>query len=199
MKTVILKHASDNRYDAEYACTHDMRRMKAIATETLGNVNVSPFNVVGVDEAQWFEGLGPFADSLADQGKIVVIAALSSDFRRAAFPEVASLLPLAEKIDMLTAVCRTCGNEASFSFRKSGQTDVQLIGGQELYEACCRSCYKKLQSNVTAEGTQMSYSTRATIESIRARLEKVEADRRETQEYERAAAIKRQNPNALSN
>lgn len=54
---------------------------------------------------------------------------------------------------------------------------------------------KQVASDATTQtvgDTQMAYSTRATIDSIRARLETVEANMRETVEHERAAAVERQ-------
>ena len=72
---------------------------------------------------------------------------------------------------------------------------------QELEE--CRQrvsqCNKQVGTDTPAQtvgDTQMAYSTRATINAVRARLERVEADMRDTVEHERAAAIQRQSQNA---
>lgn len=140
-KTTLLKQAKDTRYDADFVCSHDNRRMEALTVVSLQKVLVEKFDVIGIDEGQFFEGIATFADQLANEGKIVVIAALSSDFRRLPFPEIVPLLSIAEKIEQLTAVCRICGGVASFSLRKNAVRDLEVLGGQELYEACCRNCY----------------------------------------------------------
>lgn len=57
----------------------------------------------------------------------------------------------------------------------------------------CRQRAASIVTPPTTTDTQMSYSSRATIDAIRARLERVEADMRETRERERAAAIQRLN------
>lgn len=57
-------------------------------------------------------------------------------------------------------------------------------------------CSKHLpeQNTPTTVGDpQMAHSTRATIDSIRARLERVETDWRNNVEHEREAAVQRQN------
>ena len=59
-------------------------------------------------------------------------------------------------------------------------------------------CDKQVTSDAntqTVADTQMPYSARATIDSIRARLERVEADARASVEHERAAAVQRQSQN----
>lgn len=142
--TILLKHAADTRYEADYVCSHDEVRMKAIPVLSLHLTYIEPYDVIGIDEGQFFRGIANFADDLATKGKIVIIAALSSDFLRKPFPEIAPLLSVAEKIHQLTAVCRLCGQDASFSLRKSVVRDQQLVGGHEMYEACCRKCYNRL-------------------------------------------------------
>lgn len=145
-KTVVFKHSSDTRYDAQYVCSHDNHRMEAIPIATLQKELVKKYDVLGIDEGQFFKGIADFSDHLANEGKIVVIAALSSDYRRQQFPEIPALLSIADKIEHLTAVCRMCGGNAPFSLRKSAVRDIEMPGGQELYEACCRRCYNRMYS-----------------------------------------------------
>ena len=54
---------------------------------------------------------------MAKRGKIVIIAALDGTFQRKAFGEVIQLIPLAEKVKKLHAVCIECGKRASFTWR----------------------------------------------------------------------------------
>lgn len=108
-KTTLLKQAKDTRYDADFVCSHDNRRMEALTVVSLQKTLVENFDVIGIDEGnniclcpkynftlgQFFEDIATFADQLANDGKIVVIAALSSDFRRQPFPEITPLLSIA--------------------------------------------------------------------------------------------------------
>eukprot|EP00831_Metopus_contortus_P018079 TRINITY_DN17694_c0_g1_i2.p1 TRINITY_DN17694_c0_g1~~TRINITY_DN17694_c0_g1_i2.p1 ORF type:complete len:157 (+),score=52.42 TRINITY_DN17694_c0_g1_i2:86-556(+) len=53
------------------------------------------------------------------------------------------LVPLAEEVIKLTAVCSMCGADASFSKRITAEQQVELIGGDDIYKPVCRSCFHK--------------------------------------------------------
>ncbi|KAF7638612.1 Thymidine kinase [Meloidogyne graminicola] len=137
----IIKYRHDTRYDATYACTHDYRKMEAFIAETIEEVYelIKNNDVIGIDEGQFFKDLVKYSQYLADNGKIVIIAALNGDYKQEPFPNVTKLIPLAEKIEKLNAVCN-CGQSASFTFRLSSNKKIEIIGGQELYRAMCRQC-----------------------------------------------------------
>jgi hypothetical protein len=42
---------------------------------------------------------------------------------------------------MLTAVCKLCGENATYSFRTSTATGIEVIGGENEYMPLCRECY----------------------------------------------------------
>jgi thymidine kinase len=48
---------------------------------------------------------------------------------RKGFRSILDLIPLAEKVKKLAAICRDCGQNASFTFRTSMSEEIQLIGG----------------------------------------------------------------------
>lgn len=82
--------------------------------------------------------------------------------------------------------------------RRIEALEERLLRLQNELDGCKNSvsqCNKQVPADSTAGDTQMAYSTRATIDSIRARLERVEADMRDTVDHERAAAVQRQNKN----
>lgn len=74
-------------------------------------------------------------------GKKVIVAALDGTFQRLPFGKILNLVPLAESVTKLQAVCMVCQADAAFSRRIGKETEVELIGGAESYEAVCRSCY----------------------------------------------------------
>jgi len=41
----------------------------------------------------------------------------------------------------LSAVCRICGREASFTRRTTSETALEAIGGAEMYMPTCRKCF----------------------------------------------------------
>jgi len=98
--------------------------------------------VVGIDEGQFITGLRAGCDLLANNGLNVVVAGLSSTSEGNGFPEIMELLPTAETVIKLNAICTECGSEdGAFTSLKQGHKvgDV-LVGGQETYRALCRSC-----------------------------------------------------------
>mmetsp|Transcript_24835 Transcript_24835/g.53824 ORF Transcript_24835/g.53824 Transcript_24835/m.53824 type:complete len:134 (+) Transcript_24835:3-404(+) len=103
------------------------------------------FDVIGIDEGQFFPDIVPFCDMLASEGKIVVVAALDGTFQRKPFGTVLELIPLAESVCKLTAVCKGCFSDAAFTKRLGAETAVEVIGGSEMYLPVCRQCYEKQQ------------------------------------------------------
>ena len=73
----------------------------------------------------------------------MIISALDADFRREAFVNITELVANAEQVTKLTAVCKQCFAEASFSNRTSQETDLFVIGKEDKYEPLCRRCYLK--------------------------------------------------------
>ena len=63
------------------------------------------FRIVAIDEGQFFPDLLDFCDSVANTGKIVIVAALDTDYLRRPFGDIIQLVPRAELITKLSAVC----------------------------------------------------------------------------------------------
>jgi thymidine kinase len=148
-QVVVLKYAGDTRYtDAAALQTHDAATLAARPVTHLMPLLsemddvLAEAQMVAIDEGQFLPDLAEFAERMANAGRTVVIAALDSDFQRRAFPVTAAVMPLAERIDKLSAVCLTCGGDAAFSRRLVADTEVELIGGAESYAAACRTCHK---------------------------------------------------------
>ena len=51
------------------------------------------------------------------------------------------LVPLAEQVTKLSAVCTSCFKDAAFSKRIGSEMEVEVIGGADKYVAVCRQCY----------------------------------------------------------
>lgn len=83
---------------------------------------------------------------MANRGKIVVVAALDSDFRREEFGEICKLVAKAERVTKLHSICHFCKDDASFTARVSSETEQKVIGGADKYRPVCRICYFNLKS-----------------------------------------------------
>lgn len=81
------------------------------------------------------------AELMAANGKIVIMSALSGTFQRKPFSDVLDLIPKAEKIKYLNAICKICSGSAAFSMRTVLDDRVELIGGEDAYIPVCRECF----------------------------------------------------------
>ncbi|CAD5117465.1 DgyrCDS6233 [Dimorphilus gyrociliatus] len=140
---LVVKYENDTRYDQQCLATHDKQVLSAVSTSKLEKIRQLAENcdVIGVDEGQFFPDIVEFCEDMANRGKIIIISALDGTFQRKPFGEILELVPLAENVTKLTAVCMTCYGDASFTKRKGGEKEIEVIGGMEKYLAVCRTCY----------------------------------------------------------
>ena len=74
----------------------------------------------------------------------VGIAALDGTFERKNFNSILDLVPMAEHVTKLSAVCMSCGDDAAFTKRLDPSNKIiESIGGTDQYKACCRKCWTK--------------------------------------------------------
>ncbi len=150
-RVVIFKPRIDDRYDASDVVSHAGARMRAVPVSSVAELaaRAQGFDVVGIDEVQFFEAtIVPAALDLAARGMRVVVAGLDQDFRRLPFGSMPQLLAHAEFVDKLQAVCHRCGGPATTTQRLvdgrpapyTGET--VLVGASEQYEARCRGCHE---------------------------------------------------------
>ena len=72
---------------------------------------------------------------MANKGKVVIVAALDATFAREGFGDILKLVPLAENVIKLTAVCMGCYGDASFTYRKGNDTKVRILARKAT--VCC--------------------------------------------------------------
>jgi len=141
----IFKPSVDRRYDDQKVVSHDENEIRSVPiahSSRLLNV-VEGVNVVGVDEAQFFDReLPEHCQQLALRGIRVIIAGLDMDFRGKPFGPMPDLLAVAEYITKVHAICPHCGNLATHSYRLGSQSDTVVLGEKDLYEPRCRTCYQ---------------------------------------------------------
>lgn len=140
---LVIKYAKDIRYDASGIATHDRQVLAAVPTENLTELysEALKHDVIGIDEGQFFPDIVFFCDKLAELGKVVIVAALDGTFQRKGFGDILNLVPLAENVVKLNAVCMKCFGDGSFTKRRGAEKKVEVIGGTEMYLATCRGCF----------------------------------------------------------
>jgi len=142
-EVLIIKYAKDLRYDEKGIATHCGQTLPAMAADRLGDLQdkARDFDVIGIDEGQFFPDVVSWCEEMANRGKIVLVAALDGTFQRKPFQDILSLIPLSEDVSKLHAVCMVCFQDAAFSKRISNEDGVEVIGGADKYMAVCRQCY----------------------------------------------------------
>ena len=143
-KVIIFKPAVDKRYDEVKIVSHDDNSIHSTPVASSQEILTlsNGFEVIGIDEAQFFdEGLPEICEQLANKGLRVIIAGLDMDFMGKPFGIIPHLLSRAEYITKVHAICVKCGNLASYSFRKTKSDDTILIGEKDHYEPRCRTCF----------------------------------------------------------
>lgn len=112
-----------------------------IKTDDLLDVDVSEYDVIGIDEAQFQRNLYTFC-LLHERDKIIIVVGLDGDYTRKPMGQVMDIIPLADDYGKLYAVC-ACGESAIHTCKKiSKANDKTLdIGGADKYMPVCRKCY----------------------------------------------------------
>ena len=93
---------------------------------------------------QFFTDLYDFCVAAVEKdAKSVIISGLDGDFKRKSFGQILDLIPLADRVDKLTALCTKCrdGTAAIFSKRFAKCTDQIAVGGLDSYIPVCRRHY----------------------------------------------------------
>lgn len=152
-KCLVIKYAKDTRYSNSFS-THDRNTIDALPACMLRDVTQESLSVavIGIDEGQFFPDIVDFCEMMANEGKTVIVAALDGTFQRKAFGSILNLVPLAESVVKLTAVCMECFREAAYTKRLGLEKEVEVIGGADKYHSVCRLCYFK-KSSAQAAGS----------------------------------------------
>jgi thymidine kinase len=155
-KGAIFKIAFDKRYSARQVVTHNGLRYDAytVASSEEGLKKIEQLaesdglDAIGIDEVNFFpEGLVELLDRLADRRKVIACG-LNLNFRAEPFRTTMELAARADRVRYLSAVCVVCGQEATRTQRLIGgrpapkESPTIVVGGKEMYEPRCRSCYE---------------------------------------------------------
>ena len=143
-KTIMIKYFADQRYtEKSEVVTHDLIKYDSISCKILRDSfeKLKGYDVIGIDEGQFFPDLVEVCEELALLKKIVIVAALNGDFRMDPFPVISRLISKTDKIKLLKAYCFNCHKDAKFSLRIVQSNETVLIGAGEAYKPACRDCH----------------------------------------------------------
>jgi len=144
-KVQIFKPAIDDRFSDDHIISHSEMKIGsnnvASSRQLLESVQ-DDTQVVGIDEAQFFDQeLPAVVNTLADQGRRVIVAGLDQDYLGRPFEPMPALLSIAEYITKTLAICMVCGGPANHTQRLVASRERVLVGATGAYEARCRECF----------------------------------------------------------
>lgn len=151
----IFKPAVDVRYSEAAVVSHDSNSISSTPIDSSASILLftSEIDVVGIDEAQFFDGgLVEVCNQLANNGVRVIIAGLDMDFKGTPFGPMPGLCAIADEVSKVHAICMHCGELASFSHRKVKNDKQFFLGETEQYEPLCRQCYQAAIQNDSNSG-----------------------------------------------
>lgn len=145
-KVEIFKPAIDVRYDEEMVVSHDSNEIRSTPVPAAANIPIlaDGCDVVGIDEAQFFDDeIVRVCNDLANKGVRVIVAGLDMDFKGNPFGPMPNLMATAEYVTKVHAICTRTGNLAQYSYRKSTNDSLVLLGEVDEYEPLSRAAYYK--------------------------------------------------------
>lgn len=140
----IFKPSVDKRYHENDVVSHNKNSLRSIAVEKSTEIEQATTlgDVIAIDEAQFFDdGIIDVCVNLANKGHRVIVCGLDMDFEGKPFGPMPGLMSVAEFVTKLHAICASCGDVASYSYRLVPSKDKVLLGETNTYEARCRKCY----------------------------------------------------------
>ncbi|WP_339656697.1 thymidine kinase [uncultured Maribacter sp.] len=146
LKVEIFKPMVDTRYDDKMVVSHDANEIRSTPVPAAANIRIlaDTCDVIGIDEAQFFDDeIVTVCNDLANKGVRVIVAGLDMDFKGKPFGPMPALMATAEYVTKVHAICTRTGNLANYSFRKSSNDNLVLLGEVNEYEPLSRRAYYK--------------------------------------------------------
>lgn len=151
-KVLSVTHKCDKRYsNDDDIVTHDKVSTSAIGVDKLGDLDIKEADVVCVEEAQFFADLysavKTWLSTVYKQPKIIIVCGLDGDYKAEPFMDLLKLIPLADRIVKLHALCMDCcdGTPANFSKRITNalpDDNRLLVGSSDSYRSVCRKHFR---------------------------------------------------------
>lgn len=151
-KVLFVNHSIDDRYNENSKTTsHDGITIDdsefSISTSVLidvkNHISYTKADAISIDEAQFFNDLET-VKTFVSEGKHVIVCGLNGDANRSPFGSILNLIPYADDVCFLTALCKVCadGTKGIFSKRIIPSTqEVISIGSDDKYICVCRKHY----------------------------------------------------------
>lgn len=159
-KALYVNHTNDNRNASDTFSSHSphvrrklesclLTRAKVSTLEEVDTKMIEEADVIGIDEAQFFQDLQTVVQWVEKNKKHVIVVGLDGDAKRQEFGNMHTLIPFADSVTKLHAMCHKCASQsgnlvpAHFTNKlaKKATDSVVEVGAHDKYEALCRKCF----------------------------------------------------------
>lgn len=160
-KPLLINNCLDNRSKETVISSHSSAfkgissKVDIVFAKSLSEVDVSDYDVIGIDEVQFFSDLKETVVKWLSLGKHIYCAGLNGDANQNHFGQIHDLLPICDHFEFLHAICQICmeekrkekavltpvdfqGMKASFSKRIISSLSQIDVGASDKYIAVCR-------------------------------------------------------------
>lgn len=162
-KCLLINHVFDDR-NLDIGISSHGSSFKGVSplidiarAQKLELVRVRDYDVIGIDEAQFFDDLEIIL-LWVKMGKNVIISGLISDAFLKPFGKIYTLIPMADNVYQCHSICSEClkqhtkiitpdslsSMKAAFTFRLSSNNNQIDVGASDKYIPVCRYHYDKL-------------------------------------------------------
>ena len=145
-KVEIFKPEIDTRYDELNVVSHDENAILSTPVQSASQILLltNDVNVVGIDEAQFFDNeLPSVCNQLANSGIRVIVAGPDKDFLGKPFGPMPDLIAISEVGTKVHSVFMQCGDLAHYPHRMVKDDHLVMLGEMDSYEPLCRRCYRE--------------------------------------------------------
>ena len=146
-KIKVFKPIIDSRFNKDFVFSHDKNQIKSKSVSKSSDIKIKAkgYDVIGIDEAQFFDnGIVKICNDLANEGIRVIVAGLDMDYKGNPFGPMPNLMAIAEYVTKLHAICAKSGNLANHSYRISNDKSLVHLGQKESYMPLSRVEFQKL-------------------------------------------------------
>ncbi len=154
-KILAINHQINTRYNTNEICSHDkiifpnslsLEKLSLLLTDDGYIKRVMEADVIIVEESQFFNKTRDTILHLVEkQNKHVICAGLDGDYLREPFGDILTLIPIADKVMKLYALCKLCNNGTKALFSKKIEKTVIhqqiIVGESDKFIPVCRKCF----------------------------------------------------------
>ena len=146
-KIKVFKPIIDSRFNKDFVFSHDKNQIKSKSVSKSSDIKIKAkgYDVIGIDEAQFFDNeIVKICNDLANEGIRVIVAGLDMDYKGNPFGPMPNLMAIAEYVTKLHAICAKSGNLANHSHRISNDKSLVHLRTKESYMPLSRVEFQKL-------------------------------------------------------